>query len=135
MSRVANNIYEAIGTISDSTLTLDVTNITNQQHNIVTKTHTGALYTTANLCLFGNTTGNRIASGVRIYYAGIENIITKKNKCFYYPCYRKSDNKPGMYDIVSGQFFTNQGTGEFLTGPVVPQKKLYGLKQVLLIYY
>lgn len=117
MSRVANNIYEAIGTISDSTLVLDVTNITNQHHNIVEATHTGTLYTTANICLFGNTYGNYILSGVRIYYAGIEDIITKTNKCFYYPCYRKSDNEPGMYDIVSGQFFINQGTGKFTVGP------------------
>lgn len=30
------------------------------------------------------------------------------------PCVRKSDNKPGMYDKVSGAFLTNQGTGEFI---------------------
>lgn len=35
------------------------------------------------------------------------------------PCYRKSDDKPGMYDIVTKQFFTNAGTGEFLVGPDV----------------
>ena len=32
------------------------------------------------------------------------------------PCYRKMDSKPGMYDLVSGTFFTNQGTGEFTVG-------------------
>ena len=32
------------------------------------------------------------------------------------PCYRKSDNEPGMYDTVSGTFYTNSGTGEFLVG-------------------
>lgn len=35
------------------------------------------------------------------------------------PCYRKADSKPGMYDLVSKQFFVNQGTGEFLVGPDV----------------
>ena len=35
------------------------------------------------------------------------------------PCYRKSDHKPGMYDIVNGVFYTNQGTGEFILGPKV----------------
>ena len=35
---------------------------------------------------------------------------------YYVPSVRKSDNKPGMYDLVSGQFFTNQGTGEFIVG-------------------
>lgn len=32
------------------------------------------------------------------------------------PALRKSDNKPGMYDLVTGQFFVNQGTGEFSYG-------------------
>lgn len=35
------------------------------------------------------------------------------------PCYRKADDTPGMYDIVSNTFFTNAGTGEFLVGPDV----------------
>lgn len=37
----------------------------------------------------------------------------------FVPCYRKSDDKPGMYDLVSGAFFVNAGTGEFLVGPDV----------------
>lgn len=32
------------------------------------------------------------------------------------PCYRKADQKPGMYDLVSGEFYTNSGTGEFVVG-------------------
>ena len=32
------------------------------------------------------------------------------------PC-KNSDNVVGMYDLVSGQFFTNAGTGEFTAGP------------------
>lgn len=31
----------------------------------------------------------------------------------YIPAVRISDNKPGMYDIASKQFFVNKGTGEF----------------------
>lgn len=31
------------------------------------------------------------------------------------PVIRKSDNKPGMWDKVNEQFYTNQGTGEFIT--------------------
>jgi hypothetical protein len=30
------------------------------------------------------------------------------------PVLRVADLKPGMYDLVSGQFFVNQGTGEFV---------------------
>lgn len=32
------------------------------------------------------------------------------------PCYRKSDNEIGMYDLVDGVFYTNQGTDVFLKG-------------------
>lgn len=31
----------------------------------------------------------------------------------YIPCYRKSDSKPGLYDIVNKKFYTNAGSGEF----------------------
>lgn len=36
--------------------------------------------------------------------------------CDVIPCYRKSDNEPGMYDIVNGVFYTNQGNGKFIVG-------------------
>ena len=32
------------------------------------------------------------------------------------PCYRKSDNEPGMYDIINNEFYTNAGTGTFDIG-------------------
>ena len=35
------------------------------------------------------------------------------------PARRNSDGAIGMYDTVSGQFFTNAGTGEFIAGPVI----------------
>jgi len=34
----------------------------------------------------------------------------------FVPCLRLSDNKPGLYDEVSGAFFGNAGTGEFDCG-------------------
>lgn len=36
------------------------------------------------------------------------------------PCYRKSDNEIGMYDIVNGAFYTNAGTGSFTCYPAPP---------------
>ena len=36
----------------------------------------------------------------------------------FIPARRNSDGKLGMYDLVSGTFFTNSGTGEFIAGPV-----------------
>jgi len=32
------------------------------------------------------------------------------------PCYRKSDGEVGMYDIVTGKFYTNTGNGTFTKG-------------------
>lgn len=34
----------------------------------------------------------------------------------YIPCYRNIDNAIGLYDLVNGVFYTNQGTGTFLKG-------------------
>lgn len=35
------------------------------------------------------------------------------------PCYRKSDGKPGLYDIINGVFYTNALNGDdFLLGPI-----------------
>lgn len=47
--------------------------------------------------------------------------INTNNELVYslIPCLRNSDDKPGMYDTVSGTFYTNDGTGEFLYGGVV----------------
>ena len=32
------------------------------------------------------------------------------------PCYRKSDNEAGLYDMINNGFYTNQGTGKFIIG-------------------
>lgn len=40
------------------------------------------------------------------------------------PCYRRSDNEPGMYDLVNGVFYTNAGTGSFTVGSDVVYKKV-----------
>lgn len=36
----------------------------------------------------------------------------------YIPCYRKSDNVVGLYDMVSKQFYTNSGSGSFVAGAI-----------------
>ena len=35
------------------------------------------------------------------------------------PCYRKSDNVAGIYDVVGNKFYTNVGTGTFEVGEIV----------------
>ena len=38
----------------------------------------------------------------------------------FVPCYRKSDNKPGLYDVVNNIFYTNSGSGDFTIGTNMP---------------
>lgn len=34
----------------------------------------------------------------------------------FIPCYRKSDDEIGLYDLISNSFFTNEGSGTFTKG-------------------
>jgi hypothetical protein len=43
-----------------------------------------------------------------------ENILVRE----FIPCYRNSDNEVGLYDLVNGVFYENQGTGDFTYGSV-----------------
>jgi hypothetical protein len=53
-------------------------------------------------------------SNIRIYYA---KLFTGSTLLFYgIPCYRKSDNAGGLYDLVSDKFYGNSGTGSFVLG-------------------
>lgn len=38
-----------------------------------------------------------------------------------FPCQRKSDGVIGVYDTITGRFYTNSGTGTFTAGPVVDE--------------
>lgn len=55
--------------------------------------------------------------GKVIFYGDIEIYENDELVRYFTPCYRKSDNKPGMYDTINNVFYTNQGTGEFIVGP------------------
>ena len=50
----------------------------------------------------------------KIYYCQIFTYNTVVRN--FIPCYRESDNKPGLYDLVNNEFYTNQGTGDFDKG-------------------
>lgn len=43
---------------------------------------------------------------------------------YFIPCYRKSDNEIGLYDLINNVFYANAGTGVFLMGAEV--NKPYG---------
>ncbi len=51
------------------------------------------------------------------------------------PCYRKSDNEIGLYDLANNVFYTNAGTGVFLMGvevnkPYINLKPMVGSKKL-----
>lgn len=97
-----------------------------------------------NVFLFGasNSASNQkpyidLAS-MRLYNAKYynDNDILIRN---FIPCYRKSDNKVGLYDLVNNVFYTNAGTGVFLMGAEVDKtdvnlKPIIGNKKVLKRY-
>ena len=81
-----------------------------------------AVESTNHIMLFATSTTNDLiefaaGNGFRVYSAYV-----KKNNTYVknvIPCRRKSDNVLGMYDTVTGTFYTNQGRGTFIAGPDV----------------
>ena len=66
-----------------------------------------------NIYLFNVSNGNFLCKA-KIYNCKIyDDGILIRN---FIPCYRKSDNKIGLYDIVERKFYTNQGSGTFIKG-------------------
>ena len=53
---------------------------------------------------------------MRLYGCTITDMSTNTKLREFVPCYRMSDDVVGLYDLVSGTFFTNQGTGAFRKG-------------------
>ena len=75
------------------------------------------------------------SSPSRIWYLK----ITKEGEVVFngFPARRNSDNVLGMYDIVTGNFLTNAGTGDFIAGPVVThelKERHIGDKEVQRVY-
>lgn len=55
------------------------------------------------------------SSSCKLMYCKIwEDDVMVRN---FVPCYRKSDYVAGLYDLVEGKFYTNAGTGDFITEP------------------
>lgn len=69
--------------------------------------------TTSTAIVFGAYYNSFNLSSIKLYELWIWEDGTNISRHFQ-PCYRKSDNKPGLYDTVTKEFYTNQGTGEFL---------------------
>jgi hypothetical protein len=69
-------------------------------------------------CYNGGTKGY-LPSQMKLYSCAIYDGVTEGARTLlrdFKPCYRKVDKVGGLYDTVSGEFFENQGTGNFLIG-------------------
>ena len=128
-------VYSSIGN-SDSTIGTVSTSTKNTylfNYDVINKKYT---LTVNNQSVNGNINATGISGGsmlvfvdqskrfylfrnsIKIYNLKIsENGILIRN---FIPCYRKSDNEIGLYDIVNNVFYTNQGTEEFLKGSNAP---------------
>lgn len=75
---------------------------------------------TLNMYIFAaNDTGNaNFLSYVRIYNCKLYQQGTLVRD--FIPCIRRIDNVPGLLDIVNNEFYTNQGSGNFILGANVP---------------
>lgn len=68
--------------------------------------------------LFKSNENTTSVNGLKLYNFSIEsNGVLMRD---FIPCYRKSDNVIGMYDLVNNKFYTNAGTGTFKKGVNVP---------------
>ena len=56
------------------------------------------------------------ASNWRLYYCKITNNNNNTVLREFIPCYRKSDNAIGMYDIANYKFYANAGSDSFIKG-------------------
>lgn len=85
---------------------------------LVYNTEINGMASNTHVMLFTNAMTNREGGSktiAKVYYVKIldayDNLIRS-----YVPCYRKSDQVIGMYDLVTKTFLVNQGTGTFEKG-------------------
>lgn len=103
-----NSEYNLLGTG-----TSEIVCLTNNQK--FTGIQSANINATANYYIFSINT-SQIHEGMSLYKLKLwnNNVLVRD----FIPCYRKSDNVAGLYDLVNNTFYTNQGTGNFIVGPI-----------------
>ncbi len=85
--------------------------------NTTSATYSGTAISSFPIYIFGKNGGGSSqerGNGYRLnYFKMYDNNLLVRN---FIPCYRKSDNVIGLYDLVGKQFYTNAGTGTFVKG-------------------
>lgn len=108
--------YEVtLQTNGDGTYFYEIIDETNKQTYSITKEYDELGDISVPILLFALRNDNIISGTNRLYeYTLIQNGSKVRD---FLPCYRKSDNEVGLYDLVSQTFFTNDGSGSFTPGP------------------
>ena len=83
----------------------------------ITDTQTLSGESSTNLFLLARNASTFEPARARLYYAKI--YVGDELVRDFVPAMRKRDSEVGLYDKVSGLFFTNIGTGEFAYGSIV----------------
>ena len=116
--------YAAQKTTVDTFYHIESSNIYQNRYFIINGTTTSLnsdssqIYSDLPLAIMGFNQGGTVATfaKAKLYYLSLkdyqDNLVGN-----YFPVKRLSDSKPGLYDTVTGTFFTNAGTGEFTLGP------------------
>ncbi len=108
------NLQSYSGSSSSSTATL------NEKQTVTFTTGRNYPGSSYKMPLFGRYRGyNDQYANIRIYYVEIENSSGVIRQLV--PCYRKSDNKPFLYDLVNDTRYSNSATSgqDFILGPDV----------------
>jgi len=122
-----DDVYRIV-TEPNGTSTLGVKAYTNG--GLTTSRHVSIKYIgTNNKFWILGTYSNTISNYIQLRYAKIYNSDVLVFNGI--PSRRKSDSVLGMYDLVSGNFFTNQGTGSFTAGPDVFPPKVTSIKDIV----
>ena len=83
----------------------------NENSNFLSFTNSQKLFIFA---LNVNNTAMHTGGRWRVYYFKVINIANGNLELNLVPCKRKADDEAGLYDLVNGVFYTNQGTGDFV---------------------
>lgn len=107
-----NTLYEVSADLQNGSQT-----VVANRDTVVSATISGTITQTNTLWILANNysrSTNKYNCRAKIYSMDIS-IDGVKERDFV-PCYRKADNVIGLYDLVYGTFYTNQGSGTFTKG-------------------
>ena len=130
---LSTSIYTDIITTSENTLKFNMTDIINDTVFINNTITNFTNYPIHNMFLFRDSSGQYpFYSAKKIYDVKFETRASSSEEFtvvkHLIPCYRKSDNVCGFYDIIGNEFYTNKGTGTFVSGSdIIDGKLLYNL--------